>query len=168
MNRNDVIDVLSVVAAATRRTIGETDVEIWHGIIGGDDKQLAMRAVREHLRDQPGVWLEPGHVHQRVRAIVRDQLEREPDHDREARQAALDSRFADQVREIAASKALPTFERASLRAGPNALEVACPFCRAGVGRPCTLGALPGVARGDVRRTPHPSRVEAVAQKASAK
>ncbi|MEZ0366787.1 hypothetical protein ACAG26_24240 [Mycobacterium sp. pUA109] len=164
MNRNDVIDVLSVVAAATRRTVGKTDVEIWLGIIGDDDKQLALRAVREHLRDCPGVWLEPGHVHQRVRAIRRDELEREPDADREARQAALDGRFADQVRELAESKALPKFERPSKRHdGPNPLSVSCPFCRARIGRPCTIGSLPGVQRGDTRSTPHPSRIEAVTE-----
>ncbi|MES5383874.1 hypothetical protein [Mycolicibacterium conceptionense] len=72
MNRNDVIDVLSVVAAATRRTIGETDVEVWQRIIAPLPKDVAMEAVRDHLRDKPGVWLEPGHVYQRAREIMRE------------------------------------------------------------------------------------------------
>lgn len=72
MNRNDVIDVLSVVAAATRRTVGEVDVEIWQGIIGPLAKDIALEAVRDHLRDKPGVWLEPGHVYQRAREIQRE------------------------------------------------------------------------------------------------
>lgn len=72
MNRNDVVDVLSVVAAATRRTVGEVDVEIWQGIIGPLAKDVALEAVRDHLRDKPGVWLEPGHVYQRAREILRE------------------------------------------------------------------------------------------------
>jgi hypothetical protein len=77
MNRNDVIDVLSVVAAATRRSVGESDVAIWEPVIGSLPKDLALQAVRDHIRDSPGVWLEPGHVYQRARAIHRDYLDRE-------------------------------------------------------------------------------------------
>lgn len=77
MNRNDVIDVLSVVAAATRRSVGETDVAIWEPIIGSLSKDLALQAVRDHIRENPGVWLEPGHVYQRARAIRRDEMERD-------------------------------------------------------------------------------------------
>lgn len=77
MNRNDVIDVLSVVAAATRRSVGEADVSIWEPIIGSLPKDLALQAVRDHIRDSPGVWLEPGHVYQRARAIRRDEMERD-------------------------------------------------------------------------------------------
>jgi hypothetical protein len=76
MTRDDVIDVLSVVAAATRRTVGEMDADIWQAIIGELPKDLALQAVRDHLRDQPSVWLEPGHVYQRARAIRRDELDR--------------------------------------------------------------------------------------------
>lgn len=90
MNRNDVIDVLSLVAAATRRTIGETDVEIWGSIIGPLPKELAMEAVRDHLRDKPGVWLEPGHVYQRAREIGRERNTRPSD----AYQALCDSKAA--------------------------------------------------------------------------
>lgn len=78
MNRNDVIDVLSVVAAATRRPVGETDVGIWEPVIGSLPKDLALQAVRDHIRDCPGVWLEPGHVYQRVRNMRRDVMERDP------------------------------------------------------------------------------------------
>lgn len=72
MNREEVIDVLSVVAAATRRTVGETDVKIWGSIIGSLTKEVALEAVRDHLRDKPGVWMEPGHVYQRSREIMRN------------------------------------------------------------------------------------------------
>jgi hypothetical protein len=77
MNRNDVIDVLSVVAAATRRSVGEADVAIWEPVIGSLPKDLALQAVRDHIRDSPGVWLEPGHVYQRARAIRRDEMDRD-------------------------------------------------------------------------------------------
>ena len=94
MNRDDVIDVLSVVAAATRRTVGEVDVDVWQAVIGelpvmgmvrGERVNMPLKAVRDHLAEQPGVWLEPGHVHQRVRAMIRDHLERESDEMRDRR-----------------------------------------------------------------------------------
>lgn len=72
MTRDEVIDVLSVVAAATRRTVGELDVTIWQGVIGSLDKADAIQAVGDHLRDKPGVWLEPGHVYQRARENTRN------------------------------------------------------------------------------------------------
>jgi hypothetical protein len=156
MNRNDVIDVLSVVAAATRRTIGETDVDVWQAIIGDLPKDLSLRAVRDHLRDKPGVWLEPGHVHERVRAIRLDQQQREPDEAREARQQALESKVADRVTELAADKAIPSDAPKYQRRGIHpALTVRCPFCHASQGQPCVI------PQTDIRRaTPHPSRREA--------
>ncbi|WP_160111002.1 hypothetical protein [Mycolicibacterium houstonense] len=90
MNRNEVIDVLSVVAAATRRTVGEVDVEIWQGIVGSLSKDVALEAVRDHLRDRPGVWLEPGHVYQRSREIQRERNTRPSDE----YQALCDSKAA--------------------------------------------------------------------------
>lgn len=155
MNRDDVIDVLTAITAADRRTIGDADVAIWQEIIGGDDKQLALRAVRDHLAECPGVWMEPGHVHQRVRAIVRDRLEREPDKLREARQGQISARVAEHMAEITA--ALDTkFQRPSRRHGVNPLAVRCPWCHASPGQHCTVP--------QTRRRPHggahPSRIEA--------
>ena len=139
MNRNDVIDVLSVVAAATRRTIGEADVEIWQGVIGDDDKQLALKAVRDHLRDQPGVWLEPGHVHQRVRAMVRDQLEREPREVQAARMEALEAKAREDFEELAERKGIPDPPPKYKRRGVSPyLRVRCPWCKASPGQPCVV------------------------------
>lgn len=76
MTRDDVIDILTVVAASDRRTVGQADVDVWQAIIGDLFKDLALQAVRDHMRDRPGVWLEPGHVYQRARAIHRDELDR--------------------------------------------------------------------------------------------
>jgi hypothetical protein len=158
MNRNDVIDVLTAVAAATRRTVGQADVEIWEGVIGGDDVTLALKAVRDHLRDRPGVWLEPGHVHQRVRAYVRDSLERESDAEREGRQNALAAKVRDRVDALASGKAIPSEPAKYVRRGDgqNPLNVPCSYCRATVGRPCVNGATGQPLR---ESSAHPTRVE---------
>lgn len=76
MTRDDVIDVLTAVAAADRRTVGDADVDVWQAIIGELTKDFALQAVRDHLRDRPGVWIEPGHVYQRARALRRDEMDR--------------------------------------------------------------------------------------------
>lgn len=155
MTRDDVIDVLTVVAAGDRRTVGQADVDVWFAVIGDLDKDLALRAVRDHLRECPGVWLEPGHVYQRARAIRRDQLEREPDHAREARQRALEAKVAEGVAEIAAGKEI-RFQRPSRLGGTSPLRVRCPWCGAGVGQHCT------VPRTNERPADgvHPSRIDA--------
>jgi hypothetical protein len=80
MNRNDVIDVLTVITAGDgRREPGPSDIEFWCEIIGDLSKDLAMQAVKDHFRTKPGVWLEPGHIVARAREIRRDMLDREPD-----------------------------------------------------------------------------------------
>lgn len=135
MNRDDVIDVLTAVAAADKRTVGDADVNVWQEIIGGLHRQDALRAVRDHLRDQPGVWIEPGHVYQRVRSFVRDQIEREPRAAREARQEALAAKAAEDFEALAERKGLPGPVKFQRGARPEVL-VACPFCKAKVGEPC--------------------------------
>jgi hypothetical protein len=154
-----VIDVLTAVAAADRRTVGNADVDVWHAVIGDLPKDLALRAVRDHLREKPGVWLEPGHIYERVRAIRRDQLEREPDEQRNARQEALAAKVAEEVAELAASKAVPKYRR------PNAspLTVKCPWCKAGIGTRCVI---PATSIQMTNTSFHPLRVEA-AEKAMA-
>lgn len=154
MNRNDVIDVLTAVSAADRRTVGQADVDVWQAVIGDLDRGLAIQAVRDHLRDKPGVWLEPGHVAQRVRAVVRDCLDRETLEHREARQAQLDGRITEHVAEIAASKAVPAVRP------PSPLNVTCPWCKAAPGGRCRT---PGTNHAN--RTYHPSRIELVRKSA---
>lgn len=162
MNRNDVIDVLSVVAAATRRTVGETDVDVWQAVIGDCDKQLALRAVRDHLREKPGVWLEPGHIYDRVRAIRRDQLEREPAEMREARQEALAAKAAEDIEALAAHKGLPLSAPTIFRRPTaNPLTVACPWCKSTPGQHCVI---PQTTHRPAEGT-HPSRRDA-AERAS--
>ncbi|AVO21674.1 hypothetical protein I5I01_gp69 [Mycobacterium phage MooMoo] len=154
MNRDEVVDVLSVVAAATRRTVGHADVEVWQGVIGDLPKDLALQAIRDHLRHKPGVWLEPGHVYEGARAIRRDQLARETAEEREARQAALDAKAAeDRIEAITAGAFVPKFTRPDPQKARE-LSVRCPYCRAGVGKRCFNHAT-GRERGSV----HPARLE---------
>lgn len=164
MTKQEIALLLAVVQAGDRRTVGEADVELWFHVAGEVPLDFAKTAALAHFRDRPGVWLEPGHIWSRWRDHRRDQLAREDDAAREARQAALDARLAG-VDELAEAKAIPADEakvviRRSLH-GPNPLTVPCPWCRAGTGRPCTIP--------DTRQlttNPHPSRVEAVQPKES--
>lgn len=62
---NEMVNLLTYVAAADRRTVSEVDVQVW--LEAATDGQwpsieAAYRAVRLHRREQPGKWLEPGHV----------------------------------------------------------------------------------------------------------
>lgn len=162
MNRNDVIDVLSVVAGASRRTIGEVDVDVWQGVIGDLPRDAALKAVRDHLRESPGVWLEPGHVYQRAKAALRDIAEKEHtkqlvDEGRVARQAALDAANRERIEELTAQVGQP-YPRPSKTHGINPLSVVCPYeaCRSKAGYVCVNSAL-GMKP---RREPHPSRVDA--------
>jgi hypothetical protein len=166
MNRNDVIDVLSVVAAASRRTIGETDVDVWQAVIGEDDKQLALKAVRDHLAECPGVWLEPGHVHQRCRTYRRDMLEKEHtkrilDEGCAARTLAIEQANRDRIEELTAEIGRPDYTRPSQVHGINPLSVDCPYeaCRAKTGYVCTNSSYKG---GKPRKDPHPGRIDAAA------
>lgn len=162
MNRNDVIDVLTAVAAASHRTVGNADVDIWEGIIGDLQKDSSLRAVRDHLREKPGVWLEPGHIYERVRAYRRDQLEREPDEAREARQSALEVKVAEDVAELAAGKSIPDDKYRRLEGNP--LLTPCGWCGAGVGSGCTIpGTRDLLQKG---RRFHPSRLDAAKRRAA--
>jgi hypothetical protein len=157
MTRDEMIDVLSVVAAATRRTIGESDVTIWMGVCGDVPKDFALTAIRDHMRDQPGVWLEPGHIFQRWRAFRIDKAARESRDAREARQAALDARLVEAVQELDAAPPGPL--KFGRRTPAPELAVACPWlpCRAKPGNPCV-----GHDGKPLARTPfHPARTEAL-------
>jgi hypothetical protein len=160
VNRNDVIDVLSVVAAATRRSVGETDVDVWQAVIGDLGKEQCLLAVRDHLRDRPGVWLEPGHIVERVKAKRRDELDRESDEERDERQKALERKVAQDVAELAEQKAIPGPAKVS-RPTANPLMVHCPWCHSGVGTRCIV---PRTSQ--VMREFHPSRVEAAKSRAA--
>ena len=72
---NAMVELLTYVAAADRRTIGETDVEVWlDAAVDGQwpSMEAAQRAVRVHRSEQPGKWLEPGHVTQVLARVRRE------------------------------------------------------------------------------------------------
>lgn len=73
MNKSDVVDVLTMVAAGDRRTVGDADVQMWHLVIGDIPKDFALSAVVAHRRDRPGVWIEPGHIAERWAVFRREQ-----------------------------------------------------------------------------------------------
>lgn len=102
MTKNDVVDVLTAVAVGDRRTVGKNDVALWFRVIGELPKDLAMQAVVDHFTECPGVWLEPGHIVARVRAIRRDMYERESDEERAYRQDAQSLKAAQEMQVIAA------------------------------------------------------------------
>lgn len=154
MNRSETALLLATVQAGDRRTVGETDVEMWFRVAGEVPLEFARSAVIDHFRDFPGVWLEPGHIVQRWKDFRRDQIAREPDEMREARQAALDARLVDAVEELAEAKTLPPLKFVR-REGPNPLTVPCPWCKATVGRACTIPNTRDITK------PHPSRIEAL-------
>jgi hypothetical protein len=158
MNRDDVIDVLTAVAAADRRTVGEADVTVWAAIIGDLPKDMALQAVITHFRECPGVWLEPGFIVAEVKRRRRERWERESELERAMREAAIDAKVADVVREISAGKGIPDDEISPPRDNP--LRVGCPFCDASVGERCTApSSKPGV-RVPLRARAHPSRIDA--------
>lgn len=76
MTLADVADVLTAVSVGTGREIGETDVRLWHTVMGDVPKSFALEAVALHFRERPGVWLEPGHVVDRWRSHCRDAMQR--------------------------------------------------------------------------------------------
>ncbi len=158
-----------------RRTVGEGDVAIWHEIIGKLPKDLARQAVIDHAREQPGVWLEPGHIHQRVRAIQRDRYERMTADDRSALErnmfgACADEGPASAIGELAEAKTIPPADppprdsRSSVQERPSALSVACPYCQAGFGRACKAMSTGQPMQHGLRC--HPSLADAAAAEAA--
>ena len=165
MNQNDVIDVLTAVAAGDRRTVGPEDVQLWGMVLDADmPKTFALEAVLAHFKERPDTWLQPGHIQQRWRDYRRDQLAREEDAAREARQAALDARNVADLGADALAAGLSVevplkYFRRSQQPGGNPLTVPCPWCKATVGQHCHFPFST-----ERTKNPHPSRVEAVQPK----
>jgi hypothetical protein len=71
---DDMVDLLTYIAAADRRTVGTTDVRVWLDAARDGEWpsiEFAYRAVVRHRNEQPGRWLEPGHVTQLWRQLRR-------------------------------------------------------------------------------------------------
>lgn len=82
MDTEDIIDLLTIVSVGDKRTIGEADVILWQRVLTGLTKDDCLDAIEAHRRDQPGVFLEPGHVVKRVKALVTDRYDRADDEQR--------------------------------------------------------------------------------------
>lgn len=62
---NETVDLLKVVTAKDRRTVGRADIQLWHAVAARAEwpnLNFAIAAVIEHTNNAPGVWLEPGHI----------------------------------------------------------------------------------------------------------
>ena len=86
MIRDDLINLYALVQASdNREEITDADIAIWQQIIGDLDPGDCVDAIMAHFREQPGVWLQPGHIRVRVRARHADELSRmDPDERAEA------------------------------------------------------------------------------------
>jgi hypothetical protein len=123
VNRDDIVDLLSTIAVGDRRTVGQTDVEFWYQILSDQPKDLAMEAVVDHFRESPGVWLEPGHIATRVRAMRRDMADREDDEQRMYRQDTQSAKAAaDFTAEIISHRAAPVKSTPRLDAARERLQ----------------------------------------------
>lgn len=161
MTREELGKVLKVVAAGTRRTFGEADLAIWHPIIKDIPVDFAVNAVMAHFKENPGVWLEPGHIYQRWKVFRQDELQRLSREERSAREDAIDAKVlgaAALVKEIPAGDVPVKFHR---RKQPE-LSVVCPWCHAGKGSQCTVPQTDEALTGF-----HPSRTEAAKETESA-
>ncbi len=130
MNRTDVIDVLTVITAGDRRTVGEADVALWLGTIGDLHKADAITAVGQHFRTSEK-WLMPVHLRTLAMEIAKDRwLRTNPNERNELGQ--LD----EPVNEAAAparAAAIGVFAGRTGHSGDcydTSIHVPCPRCKA--------------------------------------
>jgi hypothetical protein len=84
MDADDIRDLIAVVQAVDNREGSDADVIVWLHMLGHLDKDDCAEAIMWHRAEKPGVWLEPGHVLQRVRAVRADRLSRMSPDERDA------------------------------------------------------------------------------------
>lgn len=68
MNLVETTELLAMIAAFDRRTVGESDVRAWHAVLSDIDLADAIEAVRHHYRQRLD-WMMPAHVIVAVREI---------------------------------------------------------------------------------------------------
>lgn len=76
---DETVDLLKVITAKDRRTIGQGDIHFWYraAIDGGwPSLPFAAAAIVKHTNDSPGVWLEPGHITKYLRKVRSDVFEK--------------------------------------------------------------------------------------------
>jgi len=62
MTLDQVAAVLAKVQLGDNRQVDRTVLAFWAEAIGDQHYDDALQAVTLHRREQPGVWLEPGHI----------------------------------------------------------------------------------------------------------
>jgi hypothetical protein len=77
MNLGETIDLLSVVAAFDRRTVGEADAMAWHAVLGDLNFKDSRAAVYAHYRESRE-WIMPADIRQRVAAIRKQRIDDAP------------------------------------------------------------------------------------------
>lgn len=101
MNITETTALLAVIAASDRRTVGETDVELWHDALSDLNFEDCRNAVRQHIRNRTD-WMLPAHVRQGAKLARRERLEAAerftPDADPEDVPAYLEARRTGRVR----------------------------------------------------------------------
>jgi hypothetical protein len=162
MNKQDIAVLLTEISVTDKRKIGRPDVEAWSAVLTDDiPLGFARQAAVAHFREKPDTWLNAGHIVERWRAYRRDQLAREEDAMREARQAALDAKNVEALGVTALAEAITSepvpvkYFRRSQSGQPNPLTVPCPWCRVMAGHACRF---PNTT--EYTKNPHPSRVDA--------
>lgn len=192
MDRHQIIDLLSMIAAFDKRKVGQVEVEAWHMAIGTLDLDDARQAVAEHFATSTD-YLMPVHVAGGVKRIRTQRLERSitaappPDLADDARaakhwldqqiKAIADGKSVNKVLGIEAGKrrqgappaehqerrsAMGGVDVDAINARQAALQVGCPHCGAGVGRGCVRS---GTSEPLTGLPAHDARVHAAAGKA---
>lgn len=78
MNRAETALALTLAAAFDRRTLGDTDVEAWHLVLGDLDFDDVKTAIAEHYATRRD-WLMPADIRDRVKAMRTARLTAVPD-----------------------------------------------------------------------------------------
>jgi hypothetical protein len=64
VNKQEVGKLLTVVALVDNREINLAVVDVWHDLLSDLAVDEANEALRKFRRENPGVYLEPGHIYQ--------------------------------------------------------------------------------------------------------
>lgn len=146
MNRSDVGKLLAKAQLIDNRTVDRATIEAWHEAIGHHDAADAMEALYRH-RQTSTEWLAPAHINALVPIIRRERMR---------------DGLVEQARRALPPPPIqgppPGFrEAAGLGTRPKPPDVACPWCKAQAGKPCTV-------RGTDKpmHASHPARLEALA------
>ncbi|MGW4759566.1 zinc finger domain-containing protein [Streptomyces chartreusis] len=182
MTPAETAELLGLCAAFDRRTTGRADVAAWATVLADLDFAAAKQAVTAHYAAETR-WIMPADIRQAVLkqradtaadyqgpgltaeipdadpddvpaylAAIRSQRTRAADGLKPRPLAAL---LAGAVRQLTAGNSPALEEDLSAVRRPGPLGIACPTCRAAIGRPCKTPDLEG--RKQRERPPHAAR-----------